>query len=127
MIFQTQNQLNCLLIFIYFGIICGLVSIFYNLLFLQKYQKKLIKTTINTIFHSFFSIFFAILIFFYNLGNFSFVLFCSFVLGFILIQTLSQKSVVILEKKWYTIINNLITNLKNKKNKGKVNEQSKKS
>ena len=126
MIFQTQNQLNCFLIFIFFGIILGIIFNFYNLIFLKNYQKKLTILILNTIFYAFFYIFFVILINFLNFGHFSTTLFFSYILGFITSKRLSFNLVVIFEKKWYTIIKLLFKKQQNKR-KPNSNEQSKKS
>ena len=130
MIFQTQNQLNCVFIFIFFGIIVGLISIFYFLFFLEKYQKNLIKILINTVFYAFFSVFFAILINYFNFGKFSIVLFVLYSIGYVWIRILSGKLVVFLQNLWYNKIINYVLNIKSKfKRKGKLktNGKSKKS
>lgn len=129
MIFSTQNQLNCILIFIFCGIIIGLISSFYFLFFVNIFYKKLIKLINLTIFYIFFSVFFIILLNFLNFGEFSFSLLSSYILGFIWVKKLLRKSLVILEKKWYTMINKNFKSfrLKLRKNKDKKNEFSKES
>lgn len=114
MIFQTQNQLNCFFIFIFFGIITGIIFNISNLIFLKNYQKKLIKLILNTVFYSFFYIFFVFFINFFNFGNFSISLLLAYILGFTLSKRLSFKLIVLLKKKWYTIIKLLIRNNKTK-------------
>ena len=129
MIFQTNNQTTNLIIFLFCGIIVGLISIFYFLLFTQNFQKKSVNLIIFTIFYSFFTIFFIFLTNFLNFGKFSIVLLFSFLLGYVWVKQLVKKSVVILEKKWYTILNKLSLKIKALKKKGKKNknEQSKES
>lgn len=129
MIYETQNQINNILIFIFCGILFGIFSIIYFSLFLKNYQKKLIKIIFDTIFYAFFTIFFVFLINFFNLGCFSFVLLLTFTCGFLWSKSLTQNLVVILEKRWYTIVNKTFTKLKLKfkrRNK-KKNELTKKS
>jgi len=128
MIFQTQNQLNCIFIFIFFGIVLGFVLKIFNLIFLEKYQKKSIKIIINSIFYSIFNIFFIFLINFFNFGNFSLVLILCYIFGFAIIKNHTFKLVVFLEKKWYNFLQEQLKN-KTLKNKGtsNLNEQSKKS
>ena len=122
MIFQTQNQLNCIFIFLFFGIAIGVFSIFYFLFFAEKIQKKLIKSLIDIVFYSFFGVFFIFLINFFNIGYFSFSLLSSYIVGYKWIKFSLKNLVVILEQKWYTRINNLL-----KKRKPKTNDRSKES
>lgn len=126
MIFQTQNQLNYFLIFIFFGFILGTIFNVYNLIFLKNYQKKLINLILGTVFYSFFCIFYVIFIIFFNFGNFSVTLFISYILGFIITKKRTFNLVVIFEKKWYTIIKLLFKKQQNKR-KPNSNEQPKKS
>lgn len=111
MIFSTQHQLNCVLIFIFFGIISGLIYSFFCVLFLKKYQKKLIKLLFLSIIYSFFSIFFIFLINFFNFGKFSLTLFLSHLTGFSTTVLLLRKLVVIFEKLWYNKINEIFNRL----------------
>lgn len=128
MIFQTQNQINCLLIFIFFGIISGLISILFFLIFTIKNQKKLIKLLFESIFYSFLGVFFVFLINFLNFGHFSPTLLIGYILGYLWIKRLMQKSVVILETKWYTKVSKIYNKLKNlKKKRESKNEQPKQS
>lgn len=126
MIFQTQNQLNSVLIFIFFGIVLGLVFSLINLIFLIKYLKNPIKTILNTIFYSFFGIFFAILLIFYNFGNFSLTLLTFFLIAFFISSKHTSKSLVFIEKRWYNKFRQ-ISNQFQRKRKTKSNEQRKKS
>ena len=121
MIFSTFNQLNCFLLFLYFGIILGLISKIFFILFLNKFQKIIIKNIIFAIFYTFFSIFFVFLINFYNLGQFSYALILAYILGFLWFNFLSKNLVVFLENKWYTIIRKL----KQRVFKRKLNDTSK--
>ena len=128
MIFQTQNQLNSLMIFSFAGIVIGLFSIIYFLFFTVIFQKKLIKNIIIAVFYAFFSIIFVILINLFNFGTFSLSLLASFISGLLLIRFSLKNLVVILEKKWYTKINNIFKKLKsNIKRKPKTNDTSKES
>ncbi len=129
MIFSTQNQLTSIIIFIFFGIVVGIISILYFIFFVNNFQKKLIKLINLTIFYAFFNIFFIILLNFFNFGIFSITLLLSYILGFCWIKKLLHKSVVILEKKWYTKINNikLFISKSKSRNKDKLNELSKES
>lgn len=117
MIFQTQNQLNCFLIFIFCGIIIGLISQIYFLFFLINFQKKPTKIIFFTFFYSFFYIFYVFLLNIFNFGKFSLSLFFAYVIGFLWIKFILSKLVVILEKKWY---NTIITKFKSRIKKGKI-------
>ena len=119
MIFQTEHQLNCVFIFVFSGIIVGLLS----LLFLLNYRKKPIKILIFTIFYSFFCIFFEFLLIFFNFGKISLTLFTSYIFGFLWIRILTRKTVVIFYKKCYNTFNKILK----RNNKGKTNVKSKKS
>ena len=130
MIFFTQHQLNTLLIFSFWGFIVGFFISLSTLIFLLNFQKKYIKLMFFCVFYSFFSIFFVFLINFYNLGMFSFSLLLSFILCAIWVKTLLNKTLVILEKKWYTKVNNKLKHFSNKfKNhkKRETNEPTKES
>lgn len=120
MIFQTLNQLNCFLIFIFCGLVVGLISIIYFLIFLVNFQKKSIKTAIFTFFYAFFSIFFVFLINFFNFGKFSFVLLMSYILGFVWSNYTFKKSVVILEERWYNKISKKLKDFKTRQKEGKL-------
>lgn len=122
MIFQTQNQINCVLIFVFFGLIIGLISIIYFLLFLKNFQKITLKTIINTFFYAFFCIFYVFLINIFNFGKFSSTLFLSYFFSFVIFKRITCKSVGILEKKWYTIINNKLAFVKSKQKRNKLNK-----
>lgn len=121
MIFQTQNQINCLLIFVFCGIISALFLNILKCIFFINYQKNIKKIILNVVFYSFFNIFFIFLLNFFNFGKFSFVLLSFFYSSFLVTKKLTRKSVVLIEKKCYNIFNNL------KLKRTKQNEQSKKS
>lgn len=104
MIFSTQTQLNCLLIFIFFGIITGIISSILNIIFLKNYQKKLINYLFDSVFCAIFCIFFVILLNFYNFGKFSIILLCAFYGGKIWMNHTLKNLVVILENSWYNKI-----------------------
>ncbi len=105
MIFSTQNQFNCFLIFIFFGIILGVLFSIQNILFLRKNEKFIKKIILDCIFYMFFSIFFIILINFFNFGKFSLTLLLAFILGFETSKRLLLKTVVFLQNKWYNVVN----------------------
>lgn len=129
MIFQTQNQVNIILIFIFFGILLGFISIVFFTLFLKNFQKILIKSIINCVFYVFFSVFFIFLLNFFNFGKFNLTLTLCYIFGFAWFVFLCRNLVVILEKKWYNIIKSKFKTFKTKLKKEKTNthEQPKKS
>lgn len=103
MIFSSFNQLNNILIFIFLGIILGLIYCLIEIIFLLNLQKKLKNITINSVFYIFFALFFVFLINIFNFGIFSISLLLALILGFIWIKTLCKKLVVFLKNKWYNI------------------------
>lgn len=105
MIFQTNNQLNCFLIFIFLGFVFGLIFNVINILILNNFQKKLIKTIKNTLFFTLFSCFYIIFINIFNIGEFSLTLTLGYLLGFFWLVLSTKKSVVFLQEKWYNIFN----------------------
>ena len=107
MIFNTINQFNCFLIFLFFGIIFNLIYNLFSILILKKYQKKLKIIIFDAIFYSFLSIFLIFLINFLNFGKLSFSILFAFVLGFYLSNILTKKLVVFLIEKWYTAYNKI--------------------
>ncbi len=121
MIFSTFNQLNIFLLFLFFGIIIGIISKIFFVLFLKNFQKIIIKNIIYAIFYTFFSIFFIILINFYNLGQFSYALIISYLLGFFWLNYISKNLVAFLENKWY----NIFTKFKHILFRKKKHDQSK--
>lgn len=125
MIFSTISQLNCVLIFCFFGIVCSIVLTSFSILFVLNFHKNFIKTLINMVIYIIFSIFFVILLNFFNFGNFSLTLFIVYSLSFITFKILSRKSVVFLQTLWY----NKIKKIFKRKTKGKnlSNEISSKS
>ena len=129
MIFQNQHHLNCVLIFIFFGLIVGLVSIIYFCFFALNFRKKIIKSILNAIFYAFFSTFFIFLINLFNFGHFSLTLLCLYFLGFYTARKSLKNLVVILEAKWYNSIKGFAENFKtqNTKRKLKENDSPKKS
>ncbi len=130
MIFSTQNQLNCLLIFVLGGIILGFISNVFSVLFAINFQKKYIKSLFLSIFYAFLSIFFVFLINFFNFGKFSLTLLIFFLLAYLWAKTLFKKTLVILERKWYNVCKQKHEFLKKrfiKQHKKGLNELSKKS
>ena len=104
MIFKTFNQLNCFILFLFFGIIFGIFYSVFSILFLKKYQKIFQKIIFEGIFYTFFSIFYVFLINFYNFGKISYVLILAYILGFVWLKKVLQKLVVFLTDKWYNNI-----------------------
>ncbi len=102
MIFSTSSQLNCFLIFVFLGIVLSIVSNAINILFLEKFAKKLKKIIINFNFYAIFSIFFVIFINVFNFGEFSISLLIASTLGFIWFNFTTKKLVVFLSSLWYT-------------------------
>lgn len=103
MIFYSFNQLNCFLIFIFYGIICCLIYNVFNLIFLIKFQKKFKKIIFDSIFYSFFNIFLIFLINFLNFGKINFSILLGYILGFYLTKKSTKNLLVFLENKWYNI------------------------
>ena len=120
MIFSTFNQVNCFLIFLFFGIIIGLISKLFFTLILKNYKKIFKKNVFYTIFYTFFSIIFVFLINFYNLGQFNYALIIAYLLGYFYFLFISKNLFAFLENKWY----NKITKLKLfRKKKNESNEK----
>lgn len=119
MIFLTQIQLNSVLIFLFYGIICGLAFSFFQAIMLRKYQKKIIKFIFDIVFYAFLSIFYVFLINFYNLGKFSFVLLLCFISSISITKYVLKNLLVILEKKCYNIFIKLKTLLRKSNTHGK--------
>lgn len=107
MIFNTLNQFNCFLIFLFFGIISNLIYSLFSILFLKNYQKKIKIIIFDTIFYSFLMIFLIFLINFLNFGKLSFSILLAFICGFLSLKILTKNLVVFLENKWYTTYNKI--------------------
>lgn len=105
MIFSTTNQLNCFLLFIFFGFIFGIFFQLFSILFLKKYQKIFQKIIFEGIFYTFFSIFYVFLINFFNFGKISYVLILGYLIGFLWCKKVSNNLVVFLQNKWYNVLN----------------------
>ena len=121
MIFSTFNQLNCFLLFLYFGIILGLISKIFFILFLNKFQKIIIKNIIFAIFFTFFSIFFVFLINYFNFGQYNYALIFSYLLGYFYFLYISKNLFAFLENKWYNTITKLKLFRKKKNESNKEN------
>lgn len=119
MIFSTLNQLNCFLIFIFFGIIFGVIANIFFIVFLKKYQKNIIKVVFDAIFYSIFAILFVFLINIFNLGNFSLTLLSALILGFFITQKVCGNLVVFFQNKWYNILTKLKSRRENEKKQSK--------
>jgi len=101
MIFSTNHQVNCFLIFVFLGII---FSIFYNcinILFFKNFTKNYKKIIKNSVFYSIFSIFFVILLNFFNFGLFSISLLLATFAGYVWTNLTIKKLVVFLQTLWY--------------------------
>ena len=121
MIFSTQNQLDCFLIFLFCGIIFGLFLLIFNILFFRKNTKILIKNITNCIFSAIFLILFAILLNFFNFGKFSISLLLSFFLGYLWFIWLSSNLVVFLKNKCYNVFKSKQREPSNCKEKKELN------
>lgn len=116
MIFSTFNQVNCFLVFLFFGFVLGFLDCLFSVIFLKNYQKNFLKCVFDTIFYTFLSIIFIFLLNFYNFGEFSVALIFAYILGFYLIKKLMKKLVAFLINKWY----NIFKKLKVKKNEKRI-------
>lgn len=115
MIFSSFNQVNNVLIFIFFGIVLCLFYITLEILFLLNFKKIFKNIIFNTFFYIFFAIIYIFLINIFNFGLFNIVLLGAFILGFIWFKIASKNLVVFLKNKWYTIISKRKQNAKPKK------------
>lgn len=109
MIFSTQNQINCFIIFLFCGILIGLFFKLINLLFLIKFKKIFQKNIFFGVFYLFFCVFFIFLLIFFNFGKFSFTLLSSYLFGFWWTLKLVKKSFDVFENLWYNTINKIKT------------------
>jgi len=114
MIFLSVNQLNCFLIFLFFGIISCVIYKFFCILFLKNYQKIFKIIIFDTIFYTFLMIFYIFLINFLNFGKLSLVLIFAFTIGFYFFKILTKNLVVFLQNKWYNIFIKYFSKGKNK-------------
>ena len=112
MMFSTFNQLNCFLIFLFFGIVFGIIINLFSIIFLKKFQKIIIKCVFDCIFCIFFCIFLIFLLINFNFGKISFVLIIIFLFGFLLPKFVFKKTFVFLENKWYNLVNKFFKGLK---------------
>ena len=125
MIFGTLNQLNCFILFLFCGIILGIIYSFFSILFLKKYQKIFQKIIFEGIFCTFFAIFYVFLINFYNFGKISYVLIFIYILGILWAQKVLKNLVVFYENLWYNYIEQKKekhSGRKTRKNKSKQNQ-----
>jgi len=120
MIFYSFNQLNNFLIFLFCGIILGVINIVLEIIFTLKYAKKIKNIVFYSIFYIFFAIIFIFLLNFFNFGLFSTTLLLSIILGFVWIKYVSKNLVVFLINKWYNIISKNKKEPKCKQNKKKL-------
>lgn len=114
MIFLSLNQLNCFLIFLFYGIISCFIYKIFCILFLKNYQKKLKFIVFDAIFYTFLMIFLIFLINFLNFGKLSLALIFAFIIGFYSFKTLTKNLVVFLQNKWYNIFIKYFSKGKNK-------------
>jgi len=103
MIFSTQNQLDCFLIFLFFGILFGFILSLFDLIFFRKNEKIIIKNITNCIFSAIFLIFFTILLNIFNFGKFSLTLLFSISFGLLAFKRLVSNLVVFLQNKCYNV------------------------
>lgn len=115
MIFSSFNQVNCFLVFLFFGIILGLIDCIISVIFLKKYQKKFIIPIFDAVFYTFFSILFVFLLNIYNFGEFSIVLVLAYILGFYWIKKQLKNLVAFLSLKWYNVVNKIRVKRKNER------------
>ncbi len=111
MIFATNNQLNCFILFLFFGILIGIIFQLIFIIIFKKNKKIWKNIIIDTIFCTIFLIVFDFLLNFYNFGKFSFVLIFAYLFGYFWIKKLSKKIVDKCAKVCYN------------KRKGKVNDE----
>lgn len=105
MIFYSFNQLNNVLIFIFFGLILCFIYNIFEIVFLLNLQKKLKNVILNSVFCVISALFFIILSNIFNFGLFSITLLMGSVFGFIWFKFVSKNLVVFLKNKCYTIFN----------------------
>lgn len=114
MIFSTLNQVNCFLIFLFFGFICNFVINILSIIFLKKFKKLTINCVFDCIFTIFLCIFLIFLLINFNFGKFSIVLIITFLFGYCTTQFVFKKTFVFLENKWYNTINKFLKGLKSR-------------
>lgn len=107
MIYFTTNQANCFLIFLFFGIISGIILNVFSIIFLKKFINLIKKHIFNCIFTIFFGILFIFLLTIFNFGIFSFSLLFAFLLGLTFPKFAFKKTFVFFENKWYNIFNKI--------------------
>ena len=104
MIFLTNNQLNCFLLFLFFGILIGIIFQLIFVIILKKYKKIWQNIIIDTVFCTIFLIIFDFLLNFYNFGKLSLTLILAYLLGYFWICKLTKKTVDKCNKLWYTML-----------------------
>lgn len=104
MIFATNLQLNCFILFIFFGVILGFIFNLFFVLFLKNNSKLIKNIILNTIFCTFFCVFFVILLNLFNFGKLSLSLILAYLLGYFWVKKLTRNLVDKLSKKWYTLL-----------------------
>lgn len=102
MIFSTFNQVNIFLIFLFLGIIFGIVFLLFNILFLHKFLKNIKKIIINCIFYMFFSCIFVFFLNIFNFGDLNIFLILIYIVGFLWSKKVFENSLVFLKNKCYT-------------------------
>lgn len=115
MIFSTFNQLNIFLVFLFFGIIFGLIANMFFTLNIINFSKNIKKTILNSIFYVIFAVFFVNFLIYFNFGKFSFVLLCGYVFGYLWSRNTSKNLFAFLENKWYNLINTKLRQNKNER------------
>ena len=119
MIFSTFNQLNIFLVFLFFGIIFGLIANIFFTLNTINFSKNIKKTIINSIFYVIFAIFFVNFLIYFNFGKFSIILLSGYIFGYSFSKKTTKNLFAFLENKWYNLIK---TKLRQNKNEHRSKE-----
>ena len=104
MIFQTENQINIFLIFLFLGIILEIFFSIIKIVFLIKFKKNFKKNILNCLFFSIFSLIFVVFLIFFNFGIFKISILIAYILGFCWSNFVCKNLVVFFENKWYNTI-----------------------
>lgn len=104
MIFSSVNQLNCFLIFLFFGFVFALFFNLFFIVFCLNFSKNYKKIIFKSVFYSIFSIIFIFFINFFNFGKISLSLIFASIFGFWWMNKLLNNLVVFLSFKWYNVV-----------------------
>ena len=124
MIFSTQTQFDCTIIFFFFALIVAILFKFFYTIFLIKYRKIFTKNIFFCVFYSFFCIFFIFLLNFFNFGKFSLLLSLVYCSGFLFVLKVVNKTFVIFENLWYNTIKKTKHKTKEKFNIDEISNKS---